>query len=127
MEIYQAIIIIAFLYIGYLSPILCSWYLVIAKGKGVKWRWLFPFVAPLAVYILVLLAILILFAPLHFSANYIVPSLREANYEVPIWVAIYELAIQYDGYIIAIVLIGMSVWITKYLWPHWQSRFGENA
>jgi len=127
MEKYQAIVIIGLLYLGLLSPVLSAWYLAIVKGQNVKWRWLFPFAAPVVVYSIIGIATLILFVPFYFTALDVIPGQLEGGNEAPFWLPILEWFLIYSWYIVSVVLVVMSVWIAKYLWPHWQLRFGKNV
>lgn len=123
----EAIILIAFLYIGLLSPILSAWYLALFKGKGVARRWMFPFVAPLIVYGYLLVAVLIFFVPFYLIALDILPGAIASGLQRPFWVPVVEWVLAYDGFIISTVLIAMSIWLVRSLWPRWCLKNDQNG
>lgn len=127
MDTVVAVLMIGLFYIGLLSPILCAWFLTVIRGRGVSRRWLFPFVAPAVVYIIVWLGTLVLFVPFYLAALYLVPGLRALGHEAPFWVPIVEWVLAYDGFVVSGVLVAMSVWLVRYLWPRWCSKTRTDA
>lgn len=121
-----ALLLICLLYVGLLSPVLCASYLALAKGKEVRFRWLFPPAAIVSVYTIAALLYIgaaSVIAPLYSHMAYVVPSYAESGQKISFWFHILDWVVTYQALIFAILLLMMSVWISKFLWPRWLSRF----
>lgn len=130
LEILLAIVSIGLFYLALLSPLLCTAYLALVKGKGIRYRWLFPFVIVISVYALTLLLYLgaaIFISPVYSRMLDLAPSYVESGRELPRWMPILDWVITYQWFMVAIFLFTMSVWITQSLWPRWVSRLKTNA
>lgn len=126
----SALLFAIFIFAGLSSPIIHSSFLTIAKGKGVGYRWVFPFAASSVAYIvfiLLFIAAMIAFTPLYSHALNVIPSYHETGQVIPFWVYIIEWVVKYYVILIATLLTLISGVVMKYMWPWWQSRFTINA
>lgn len=130
MEILLAILYIGLLYAALLSPILCSLYLALVKGKGVRYRWLFPLITVISVYAITLFLYIgaeIFISPLYSQMLDLGPSYLVSGRKLPSWMPMLHWLVTNQYLIVATFLFMMSVWIAKSLWPRWRLRFKINA
>jgi len=117
---YALVAVIATIYfLALLSPVIVAAYYSMFKGRGVPGRWLFMFFGPALAYAILLVFTVAFFLPFYLMGVFLVPALRDLGHRLPFWVPLMDWVINYDYLIISTLLVALSVWLVRYVWPRW--------
>ena len=125
---YAAVAVIATTYfLALLSPVIAAAYLAMFKGRDVPGRWLFVFFGPAIAYAILLVATVTFFLPFYLIGVFLVPALRDLGHNLPFWVPFLDWVINYDYLIISTLLVALSAWLVRYVWPRWPGVLAAMA
>jgi hypothetical protein len=116
---YSALALLAF--VALLSPILVSAALALAKGKGVRGRWLFLFVAPILAYTILWVLTLVFIVPATVVVVFLAPATQDLFNKMPYWYGIAAWMTEYQLFLAAGACGNLAAWLAVWLWPRWPN------
>lgn len=79
------------------------------------------FFGPAFAYGLLLLFTLAFFLPFYLIAMFLVPALVDLGHNLPFWIPLIDWVINYDYLLISTLLVALSFWLVRYVWPRWPA------
>jgi hypothetical protein len=96
-------------------------YYSVAKGHGIKGRWIFVFIAPLATMTILMTTLLLVTWPFAALGIYTVPAIKHMSDYSPFWLGFFGWLTNY-WFLFALFFWGLfGIFFTRFLWLRWPA------
>jgi hypothetical protein len=117
--------------IVFFSQFLTAIYFPLFKGKGVRGRWIFIFIAPIVTASMMLTGYLFVALPMGLVVVWVVPAFKQIFDFMPYWIPFPYWVSSYWWFVVWLIWGTVGIVVSKFLWPRWPSLLavflGEKA